>query len=359
MNIYNIKDNNLLRITMFYDTDAELKQYIKFFKTLGYRIDSSAKLRLSTARVYSFESFLKAYIRDSKQLVKYAKKYVPRGFKFKKWFVENETQTLMKCIGIPDLAIGFSNNGNTFIIPVEVKRVAIPDVQIQLIKYRSCAIEFNWKTQSPIVWKLRTVLVAYFSRIPEEILTDGDLIEIFRPKIKLDVDVLKKISRIVDKMLNAPEQIRKEIRKSIKNTKDNTEKLIILGVILFIGTKMPEVVSDMNVVQTTRKAIMDELQKIPEDEIIDAIDALPSDIIQHLPPRLIPYLNEEHLKHLSPEQIKYLTPEQLKHLTPEQLKSLEPEQFVIVFEAASSKFKQFPAKIQKKLKEINKRMFES
>ncbi len=359
---------------MFYNTDAELRQYISLFESLGYRIGSSVKLRLSTARVYSFESFLKAYIRDSTQLVKYTKKYVPENFKFKKWFVERETQRLMKCSGIPDLAIAFSNNGDIFIIPVEAKRIAETGVQIQLIKYLSCAMEFNHKIQSPKVWNLRTILVAYYSQVSEDTLRNGDLIEIFRPKIKLDVDVLKKISRIVDKMLNAPEQIRKEIRKSIRKTKDNTEKLIILGVILFIGTKMPEVVSDVKIMQTTVKTALEELQQMTDEEIMGAIDSLPSDIIPHLPPKLIPYLNEEQLKYLTPEQIKHLTPEQLKHLTqdqikyltqdqikyltPEQLKHLTPEQSIIVLEDVSSKFEQLPVEIQKKLKELYRKMFE-
>ncbi len=337
---------------MYYNTDAELKEYVKLIENLGYVIDKLFRLRLSTARVYSFEAFLKSYIRESKQIVKYAKKYAPRSSKFEKWFVENETQILMNCKKIPDLSIGFHDETGLFIVPIETKRIATSDVRMQLISYLYCAMEYNSRICHSKANDLQIILVSYFSKIPSGALTNiGDQIEIFKPVLKLDVDVLKKINKIVNTILNEPSKIKKEIHKIIKKTKNNIEKLIILGVVLFIGTKMPEIVSNVDVVQTTTKAVIDELLKIPEENIMEDIDALPSDIISHLPPRLIPYLNEKQLRHLTPEQIR--------HLSPEQLKSLTFEQILTIFEDVSSELKQMPPEIQNKLKEMAKKILES
>ncbi len=327
MNLYIIRKHYFYDDKMYYDTDAELDHCVNYIESLGYHVDKSLRLRLSIARVYSFEAFLKAYIRESKEIINYAKKYLSKDFKFKRWFVEQETQLLLLCNKIPDLSLVFSSKHGLFIIPVEIKRIARRNAKVQLISYLNCAIQHNIDVDSAKAYDMTVLLVSYFSDADKNVFINiADVIEIFKPKIKIDVVLLENIHEIAKTILNKPKKIRKVIHKTIKKTKDKIEKLIILGVILFIGTKMPEVVSNVDVKQTATKAIIDELQKIPEQDIWDSIDSLPSDIIPYLPPRLIPYLNEEQIKHLTPEQIKHLTPEQIKHLTPEQIKHLTPEQ---------------------------------
>ncbi len=352
---------------MYYDTDSELDRYVNYIESLGYHIDKSLRLRLSIARVYSFEAFLKAYIRESKEIVNYAKKYLSKDFKFKRWFVEQETQLLLLCDKIPDLSLVFSSNYGLFIIPVEIKRIARRNAKVQLISYLDCAIRHNIDVDPTKAYDMTVLLVSYFSDANKNAFINiADIIEIFKPKIKIDVDLLEKIHEIAKTILNKPKKIRKVINKTIKKTKDKIEKLIILGVILFIGTKMPEVVSNVDVKQTATKAIIDELQKIPEQDIWDSIDSLPSDIIPYLPPRLIPYLNEEQIQHLTPEQLKHLTPEQIKHLPPEQLKHLTPEQLKYLtyeqllnadpeeIEKMLEYLKKHPEKLQRKSKKTKK-----
>ncbi len=312
------------------DDSFETYKFVRIAELLGFENNFNLRLRLSSARVYSFETFLKSYIRESKSFVKHVQKiYTPSKTKFYKWFVEDETKRTLGCERIPDLAIAFTNKKNLFIIPVEVKRIATVHDRIQLVSYLDCAMKYNSKYWYDEAATMNVILVAYAASEKLKATHIADIIEILRTDLKLDVNVLKKINKIMKSIISNVSKISKitkTIRKEIKRTKLTIEKLIIIGVLLYIGLKMPEIIANNKVVNVATKTLIEELEQIPLEDIKDSIDELPPEIIPYLSPRLIPYLNDEQVKALTPKQLIYLTPEQIKHLTPEQIKHLTPEQ---------------------------------
>ncbi len=350
---------------------SEVQRFVKLAKDLGYS-NHNLEFRIGSIKLYSLESFLKPFVRDSKELIRYAKKlYVPQDFNFEKWLTETEVRDFLKCNKIPDMGIlykryvyiGSMKFIEQFIIPLETKRITPKLIKLQIMPYYVCAMEFNAVTDPAKSTQLKIIVVSYFSKsdkTDESLKYFMDEIEILRTNKKLDVKLLKSINKIGKIMIKNPQKIPKTLSKEINHAKNKIEKLIILGVTLFIGTKMPEVVSNMDVVKTTTKAVIDELMRIPEDELLDAVDSVPIEIVSYLPPRIIPYLNEKQIQHLTPKQLKYLTPEQLKYLTPEQIRHLTPEQLnnltieqiLAIIKALPTRMDKIPPEKQEKIRKI-------